>query len=144
MKSKIKRIASILGILFILIVMFHAGTMSLQIDEEFAGKEYEVLFNGTTYEGLVNTQGIIRFPWNPFRQSGLAIIEIHRDEDNFAISHYFSPSYGKHIIFPHSSDSATGHVTNFLGIQIREVRQSNVSLHHPNQNKTVQETGTVP
>ena len=122
------------------VVIFYAGTMSLRVEENLAGEEYSILLNGNVYEGTIEEDGIVNFPWNPFRKGGLATIEISRKESvPFRAAHNFKPSFGRHIIFSDESEWANGHIVYLFGMPIRESLQSHIFLHPaPIQNQSEQ------
>ena len=123
------------------VVIFYAGTMSLRIEENLAGEEYSILLNGNIYEGTVEEDGIVNFPWNPFRKGGLATIKVSRKgNEPFKAVHIFRPSFGRHIIFSGDSVWANGHIIYLFGMPIQESLQSHVFLHPtPSQNQSEQD-----
>lgn len=129
MKNRIKKYFALTIVALFAVFIYYKGHLSLQIDEKYAGFEYDILLTqGGSYTGVVNSAGLIQLPWNPFRKNGILTIELKKNSQIHLDGLVVSPAYGKYFLYENSNRWESGRVLYIFGIPIIETKIGHVTI----------------
>jgi hypothetical protein len=138
MKNRFKRYITLTIVALFTVFLFYKDRLSLQIDEKYAGYGYDILLTqGGSYTGVVNSEGLIQFPWNPSRKNGILTIELKKNSQIHLDGLGISPAYGRYFLYEGSNRWHYGRVLYIFGIPIKETKIGLVTIepgknHEPN------------
>ncbi|MCH8513736.1 MAG: hypothetical protein LAT83_19075 [Kiritimatiellae bacterium] len=123
MKNRIKQYIQIAYVLVFSLFLFYKGRLSLQLEESFAGFEYEIRLGGSrSYVGTVASDGLIKFPWNPARRNGVFILELTKEEQIHRELIGLYPAHGRYFLYSDASEWKSAHVLYIFGFPFRETK----------------------